>query len=189
VTRARNVPSPQLVGTPERKTLDLNALRAQGVEIRGKLGTIRDGKALFSGGLRNACELADLKMNRLLNTIDEWSAAHGDPVVGEPERADPTIVDADSPLTQSLTDGRIRSIVWATGFKPDYSWLDVPVLDQKGKVRHDGGVVTAAPGMYLIGTTFLRRRASSFIHGAGRDAEELSDHLAAHLAGTGPVVG
>src|SRR5437762_9998196 len=53
--------------------------------------------------------------------------------------------------------------------RPDYSWLDVPVIDGKGMVRHDGGVVDS-PGMYLIGTPFLRRRKSSFIDGACDDA-------------------
>lgn len=180
ITRARNVPSPQLVGTPERKSLDLNALRAIGVEIRGRLGAIRDGVALFSGGLLNQCSLADLKMNRLLGTIDEWAVTQG--MSGTGDRPAPTVVDDNAPLTLKLTDGAIRTVVWATGFRPDYEWLDVPVLDRKGKVKHDGGVVDA-PGMYLIGTTFLRRRSSSFIHGAGRDAEELSEHLAGYLAG------
>ena len=73
IARARKVPSLQLVGTPERKTLDLNALRAIGVKLRGKLAGIADGKAQFSGSLRNACALADLKMNRLLDTIDAWA--------------------------------------------------------------------------------------------------------------------
>ena len=63
---------------------------------------------------------------------------------------------------------------------PRHSWLDVPVLDRKGNIRHDGGVV-AAPGMYLMGMPFLRRRKSSFIDGAGDDARDLSDHLYAYL--------
>ena len=71
--------------------------------------------------------------------------------------------------------------MWATGFRPDYSWLDVPVLDRKGRLRHDGGVVTDAPGLYAIGLNLLRRRKSSFIHGAEDDARELTDHLAAYL--------
>jgi putative flavoprotein involved in K+ transport len=182
ITRARNVPSPQLVGTPERTSLDLNTLQALGVEVRGKLGAIRDGKALFSGGLLNKCSLADLKMHRLLDTIDEWALeegfGRGDPM----DRPTATTVK-EAPLTLDLTSGQIRTIVWATGFRPDYSWLDVPVVDHKGRIRHDGGVVTSAPGLYVIGTPFLRRRRSSFIHGAGYDAEELSDHLVTHLAG------
>ena len=73
LTRARGLPSPQLVGTPERTTLDLNALGAAGVEIVGRLAAMRDGRALFSGGLRNQFALADLKMERLLDTFDEWA--------------------------------------------------------------------------------------------------------------------
>ena len=71
-------------------------------------------------------------------------------------------------------------MIWATGYRPDYPWLHVPVLDPKGQVRHDGGV-TGLPGLYLIGAKFLRRRKSSFIDGVGDDARELSAHLAQHL--------
>jgi putative flavoprotein involved in K+ transport len=71
--------------------------------------------------------------------------------------------------------------VWATGLRPDYSWLDVPVLDRKGRIRHDGGVVVDAPGMYLMGIPFLRRRKSSLIDGAADDARDLSDHLVRYL--------
>ncbi|MDX2381911.1 MAG: NAD(P)-binding domain-containing protein [Acidimicrobiia bacterium] len=181
VVRARNVPSPQLIGTPERRSLDLDALTSIGVQLRGRLGTIRDGVAMFSGGLRNQCALADLKLNRLLDTIDERAgeAGYGEP--DGPERCQPTTV-GDPPLTLDLASGEIRTIVWATGFRADHSWLDVPVVDHKGRVRHDGGIVSDAPGMYLLGATFLRRRKSSFIHGAGDDAEDLAAHLAAHLA-------
>jgi putative flavoprotein involved in K+ transport len=182
VVRARNVPSPQLVGTPERRDLDLDALTSIGVQLRGRLGAIRDGVAMFSGGLRNQCRLADLKMNRLLDTIDEWAREAGYAEPDGPERCRPTTV-GDSSLTLDLASGEIRTIVWATGFRSDLSWLDVPVFDHKGRVRHDGGVVTDAPGMYLMGATFLRRRKSSFIHGAGDDAEDLAEDLAANLAG------
>ena len=82
-----------------------------------------------------------------------------------------------------LAAENIRTIVWATGFKPDYSWLDVPVVDRKGRLQHEGGVVTASPGMYVIGLNFLRRRKSSFIHGAGDDARDLCEHLRSYLDG------
>jgi len=183
LVRARNVPSPQLVGTPERATLDLNALVGDGVELVGRLAGIRDGKAQFSGSLRNQCALADLKMGRLLDTFDEWASDYGPDVAhGAPERFEPTRVPDSPRLEIDLASGEIRSIVWCTGFRPDYRWLDVPVLDRKGCLRHDGGVVDA-PGMYALGLTFLRRRKSSFIHGAEDDARDLSAHLATYLGG------
>jgi putative flavoprotein involved in K+ transport len=182
LTRARKLPSPQLVGTPERRTLDLNALRADGVEIVGRLAAVRGGRALFSGGLRNQCALADLKMDRLLDTFDDWTRRHTRNLdVGAPERFEPTHAPASSRLDLDLGSGEIRSIIWATGFRPDYSWLHVPVLDAKGRVRHDGGVVDV-PGLYVIGLPVLRRRKSTFIHGAEDDARDIVEHLSGYLA-------
>jgi len=182
LVRARKVPSPQLVGTPERVTLDLNALSALGVRLVGRFAGVDGGTAQFSGSLRNVCALADLKLGRLLGRFDEWAAEAGlDGELPEPHRFDPTEVEVSPALTIDLASNNVKTIVWATGFKPDYSWLDVPVLDRKGQVRHEGGVVADAPGMYLMGLNFLRRRKSSFIHGAGDDARDLSDHLAAYL--------
>ncbi|HVM54722.1 MAG TPA: NAD(P)/FAD-dependent oxidoreductase [Acidimicrobiales bacterium] len=184
LTRARHVPSPQLVGTPERSTLDLNRLRAEGVRIVGRLGRVVDGVAQLSGSLANVCALADLKMNRLLTRLDEWATATGvDVDVERAERRDPTLVDRRPALHLDLRGGEIRTILWATGYRPDYSWLDIPVLDRSGHVRHEGGVVTDAPGLYLLGTPFLRRRSSTFIHGAGADTDELGTHLRDFLGG------
>jgi putative flavoprotein involved in K+ transport len=181
INRARRVPSLQLTGTPERATLDLNTLSAHGVNLTGPLATIRDGKAQFSGSLGNQCALSDLKLGRLLDTIDQWATANGlDAEVPPPYRLEPTKVEESPPLGLDLTSGEIRTIIWAAGFRPDYSWLHVPVLDRKGLIRHDGGVV-ASPGMVLMGMPFLRRRKSALIDGAGDDARDLSAHLAAYL--------
>jgi putative flavoprotein involved in K+ transport len=181
--RARALSSFQIAGHADRRDIDLNALTSLGVALVGRLAGMRDGKAQFSGSLRNLCELADLKQNRLLTTIDEWAAANGvGDAVDPPHRPEPTRVEASPPLGLDLRRAGIRTIVWATGFRPDYSWLDVPVLDPKGNIRHDGGVVTEAPGLYLMGLPFLRRRKSSLIDGAGDDARDLSAHLSSHLA-------
>ena len=181
IARARRVPSMQLAGSPERANFDLNALTALGVRLVGRLAGIRDNRAQFSGSLRNKCELADLKLGRLLNLIDEWATANGmDDGTPPPHRLEPTVVPSPPVLELDLANGEIQTILWATGFRPDYSWLDLDVLDGKGMVRHDGGVVIC-PGMYLIGAPFLRRRKSSFIDGAREDAEDLIVELAAFL--------
>ena len=182
INRARRVPSLQLAGSPERATLDLNALTAEGVKLAGRLAGIADGKAQFSGSLRNQCALSDLKMGRLLDSIDEWATENGlDGEVEPSHRLPPTEVEAVPPLGMDLTDGKIATILWATGFRPDYSWLELPVLDRKGLIRHDGGVVDASPGLYLMGMQFLRRRKSALIDGAGDDARDLSEHLVSYL--------
>ena len=179
IVRARGLPSPQLVGSQEPGMLDLNYLVRNGAKIVGRLMGVNNGTAQFSGSLRNVCALADLKMNRLLDAIDEWVLSHS-VLCDAPQRFDPTQVDDSPELTARLDDGSIRTVIWATGYRPDYSWLDVPVLDRKGRIKHDGGVVDA-PGMYVLGLPMLRRRKSSFIHGIEDDVRDLTSHLAAFL--------
>jgi putative flavoprotein involved in K+ transport len=124
----------------------------------------------------------------LLDTFDEWALGSGiDDELDPPHRLPATRVDESPPLSIDLNNGEIAGIVWATGFRPDYSWLHARVLDHRGRLRHDGGVVTDAPGLYRIGLNLLRRRKSSFIHGAEDDARELTEHLAAHLSVGTPI--
>jgi putative flavoprotein involved in K+ transport len=184
IARARRVASLQLAGTPDRSTLDINALTEIGVKLVGRIGGISEnGKAQFSGSLRNMCALSDLKMGRLLDRIDEWAQRNGfDARANPPHRLPPTRVVPAPPLGTDLASGGIKAIIWATGYRPDYSWLEVPVLDRKGRLQHDGGVVSS-PGMYLMGTQFMRRRKSALIDGAGDDARDLSAHLTSYLDG------
>ena len=179
VTRARDVPSLQLTGSDDRHTLDLNRLTDQGVRLVGRFAGVANGKAQFSGSLRNQCALSDLKMNRLLDRIDAWATHRGlDGDFDAPHRFEPTRVEDAPPLGLDLRD--FRTVIWATGFRPDYSWLHVPVLDRKGRIQHEGGVVQS-PGMYVLGLPFLRRRKSSLIDGAAEDARYLSEHLLTFL--------
>src|SRR5262249_3293518 len=97
-------------------------------------------------------------------------------------RLPPPPLPESPPLMLDLAAGGISTIIWATGYRTDYSWLELPVLDRKGMVRHDGGVTTS-PGLYLMGVPFMRRRKSTLIDGAGDDARELSAHLASYLDG------
>jgi putative flavoprotein involved in K+ transport len=168
IVRARHVSSPQLAGSDDGRAVDLNALTDIGVRLVGRLGGIADRRAQFSGALPNLCALADLKMNRLLDRFDEWAGSRGN------ERPEPTRVPSNPASELDLQSGEIRTIVWATGYRPDYSWLDVPAFDTGGRIRHDGGVVAGVRGLYLLGAPFLRRRRSTFISGALRDSEDIA---------------
>jgi putative flavoprotein involved in K+ transport len=177
VDRAQRLPSLQLIGTPQRETVDLNSLQQAGVEIVGKLVALESATAKFSGALHNHCTLADLKMNRLLDSIDDWIRQAGrEDEFGAPSRLAPTRLHRTPRLFLDLGRSGIRTVIWATGFRPDHSWVDLPVFDRKGRIRHSGGVA-AAPGLYLMGLPFMRRRKSSFIDGAGDDAADLAAHL------------
>ncbi|MEM9707352.1 MAG: NAD(P)/FAD-dependent oxidoreductase [Pseudomonadota bacterium] len=176
--RVRRLPSLPLVGTPSRATLDLNVLQDIGVEIVGRLGSVDDGRAYFSGSLHNHCAMADQKLARLLRSIDDLldDSGHGH-FAPMPEAWRPTRVPDAPRLTLDLARNGIKTVIWATGFAPDFSWLDMSVFDRKGRLDHDGGVV--APGLYAMGLPYMRTRKSTYIQGATDDARALSQHLIA----------
>lgn len=178
LARGRRLPSAQLVGSDRHQMLDLNSLRDQGVTIAGRLMGINSGTAQFSGSLRNVCALADLKMERLLKAIDGF--ADGEDGVPMAEKFARTRIEENPKLTLTMDNGSISTVIWATGFRPDYSWLDLPVTDRKGNLVHDGGVLDL-PGLYVLGLPLMRTRKSSFIFGIEGDARFVTNHLNNYL--------
>ena len=120
--------------------------------------------AQCSGALANLVANADLKQARLLRRIDEFVNDHGlVDEVGPATDASPTLVG--DPATELDLAG-FSTVIWATGYRPTYSWLTADAIDRRGRVIHDGGVA-AVPGLYLLGLPFLRRRRSNLIAGTG----------------------
>lgn len=178
LVRGRRLPSLQLIGSNRHQILDLNSLSEQGVTVAGRLMGINNGTAQFSGSLRNVCALADLKMERLLKAIDVFAdREQGVPMA---EKFDRTRIEENPTLTLALNNGSIKTVIWATGFRPDYSWLDLPVTDRKGHLVHDGGVLEL-PGLYVLGLPLMRTRKSSFIFGIEDDARFITHHLNNYL--------
>lgn len=168
--RARREPSLQLGGTGRR--LDLGALQERGVLLAGRMTGAREGTVRFADDLAATTAAADARLRRTLARID--LLARGAPAA-EPV---PAVTPAPGPRTLDLARAGVSTVVWATGFRPRYPWLKVPVLDGAGRIRHRRGV-TEAPGLYAIGLRFQYRRSSSFIDGARHDAAYLAEHIAA----------
>jgi putative flavoprotein involved in K+ transport len=166
LARARTQPSLQLIGSPEHRTLDLGVLRGMGVRLVGRVLDI-DGTALtLCDDLARTTAGAQATLERLLARIDPIADAHDAPA--EPWPA-PLAPFAPSPESLDLAAVGIRTVLWATGYRRSYPWLKVPVLDDAGEIIHDGGI-TPAPGLYVLGLRFLRRRNSNFLGGVGADA-------------------
>ena len=185
IEAARRAPSLQLVGGKDGRDLDLAALRARGVELAGRLKGV-DGSALtFADDLAHTCAEADSVNRRMLDRMDEWALDTGlDPVIDAATR--PVPVDTSGAVDRvDVGVNGISTVLWATGYRPDFSWIDIDVVDDSGAIAHDGGVVTGAPGMYLLGLPFMRTRRSTFIDGVGADARALCEHLVARLARAG----
>jgi putative flavoprotein involved in K+ transport len=178
---SREQPSLQLVGHPDHVTLDLAGLRERGVRVVGRLIDARDGVARFDDDLVATTAAADVKLASLLHRIDRFIAqTRIDAEAGEPFEPH-CLRFAGADTTLPLEDANIRTVLWATGFRRHYPWLQVPVLDDRGEIQHQGGV-TPEPGLFVLGLHFLRRRNSSFIDGVGDDARHLAEHVVSHLA-------
>jgi putative flavoprotein involved in K+ transport len=178
---ARAQPSLQLAGHPDRRSLDLGVLRGMGVRLLGRVSGA-DGTALhFGDDLARTTADAQRRLERLLARIDAAADAEGAPPEAWPRGLD---FPAPAPDRLDLLAEGIRTVVWATGFRRDYRWLQVPVLDAEGEIVHRGGITPSA-GLYVLGLRFLRRRRSNFLDGVGVDAEELAWHILGHLAAAG----
>ena len=176
---SRQQPSFQLIGRPGAP-LDLPALARLGVRVVGRLADATADELTFADDLVATTAAADVKLAGLLARLDTFArTARIEAAPAAPfEPSWPRFVDA--PTRLSLRESGIRTILWATGFRRNYSWLNVPVLDARGEIRHRGGV-TFQPGLFAIGLPFLRRRNSNFIDGVGADARVLAASVAAHL--------
>lgn len=173
-------PSLQLVGSPECRDVSLETLQKQGVRLLGRLLAVRGALTGFDGGLAQRAADSHARMLRTLNRIDAWIATKG--IAAPP--ADPStrapFIAANDPLSLDLDRVGIRSVVWATGYTRAYPWLRVPVLTERGEIRNRGGI-TAAPGLFVLGLEFMRRRRSQFISGCGIDADEIVSHVQSYL--------
>jgi len=174
---SRRQPSLQLVGRPDRATLDLPLLERRGVRLVGRLVGVSGAVLSLADDLVAHTAAADARLARLLQRIDAYAAASGlDREAGPAPAFEPFVWPAPAPTTIDLRAEGIRSVVWATGFRRQYPWLKLPVLDARGELRHAGGV-TPAPGLYVLGLNFQKRRKSTFIDGVGDDARALADHI------------
>jgi putative flavoprotein involved in K+ transport len=184
---SREQPSLQLVGHPNRTTLDLAGLAALGVRAVGRLLDVRDGTARFDDDLVATTAAADVKLAALLVRIDTFISRERMDAPPAPPFEAQCLRYAGAATSLSLAGHGIASVVWATGFTRAYPWLQVPVVSEAGEIRHQGGI-TPEPGLYVLGLHFLRRRKSAFIDGVGDDARVLAGHVAAYVRGARPAV-
>ncbi|HKP60667.1 MAG TPA: NAD(P)-binding domain-containing protein [Polyangiales bacterium] len=176
LTASRRQPSLQLIGSDPPRDLDLGTLVRRDVRICGRVTDASQSRVWFADDLTASVQRADEKLTRLLQRIDRLI---GQKLRSPAERPAP-IVTKPSPRSLDLNAERISSVIWATGFRRDYGFLRVPVLDPRGEIVHARGITRAA-GLYVLGLQFQHTRKSSFIDGVGLDAEYIARDIAARL--------
>jgi putative flavoprotein involved in K+ transport len=174
---ARSEPSLQLAGAVDERGLDLDVLRRAGVRPVGRLRALDGTTARFADDLADTVDAAQQRLDRLLTEIDAYAAAMPGTAVGSPDPP-PVITVPAGPSRMDLRRAGISAVVWATGYRPWYPWLKVPVLDAGGRIRHRRGVTEAA-GLYALGLRFQFRRSSTFVDGARHDAVHLAHKITA----------
>lgn len=175
---ARKEANHYVTGRDGGRDLDLRAFAAQGMQLHGLLVAIDDGVATFGDDLRKRLDDADATYNRINAGIDRWIAEQGietadGPSVYEPGWQPP----AGPPAPLDLAAAGIGSVVWCTGFRPDWSWVDVPFLDETGYPDHHRGVVAPTPGLHVLGLPWLHTWGSGRFASIARDAEHLADQM------------
>ncbi len=164
---------------PCKKKNDFRHLAEQGMTLVGRTESLKDDVLSFAPDLAENIVRGDDNYLSLLDEADTYVARNGLDLPEEPEarhiEPDPQCV-TDPIRELNLAEAGISSIIWATGFAVDYSWLKVDAFDEKGKPKHQRGV-SAEPGIYFLGLPWQSRRGSSFIWGVWHDAKHLADHI------------
>ncbi|MRJ45969.1 FAD-dependent oxidoreductase, partial [Idiomarina loihiensis] len=155
-------------------TVDFRALAHEGITLVGRTKSFDEGVAKFESDLADNLAAGDANYLSLLDAADTYVLENGLDLPEEPEARD-ILADPDcviNPVLElDLVDAGVTSIVWATGFKVDYSWLKVEgALDSNGAPLHVRGV-SRAPDIYFLGLPWLSNRSSSFIWGVWHDAK------------------
>jgi len=160
-------------------TVDFRRLAGQGMTLVGRTESFADGVMHFAPDLADNIAQGNANTLSVLDEADAYIVRNGLDFPEEPEArevgADPQCV-TDPILTLNIQEAGITSIIWATGFTLDYSWLQVDAFDEQGKPKHQRGV-SAEPGVYFLGLPWQSRRGSSFIWGVWHDARYLADQI------------
>ena len=174
------------------QTVDFRKLAAKGMVLLGKTSGFDHGTMRFASDLATNIAKGDADYLSVLGEADAFVARTGLNLPPEPQAhiigPDPDCL-TNPILSLDLAQAGITTIIWATGFERDYTWLNVNAFDGNGRPKHQRGVSTE-PGIYFLGLPYQSRRGSSFIWGVWHDAKHVADHIAkqrAYLAyqGTG----
>jgi putative flavoprotein involved in K+ transport len=177
---ARKEANHYVTGRDGGRDLDLRAFALEGMGLHGQLNAIEDGVARFADDVRRRLDDADATYNRINASIDRWIERHGIETAEGPSVYEPVWQPPDgSPAPLHLDAAEIGAIVWCTGFRADWSWIDVPFLDETGYPDHHRGVVRPTQGLYVLGLPWLHTWGSGRFASVARDAQHLAGEMAA----------
>jgi putative flavoprotein involved in K+ transport len=162
------------------KTVDFRNLAANGIKLLGLTQSFNDGVMGFAPDLEKNITRGDTNYLSVLKEADAFIARNGIDLPEEPQAhvLGPMPESVVNPILElDLAEAGITTILWATGYSVDYSWLQVgAALNEAGKPQHQRGV-SSEPGIYFLGQPWLSRRGSAFIWGVWHDAKYIAEQI------------
>jgi putative flavoprotein involved in K+ transport len=174
---ARKEANHYVTGRDGGRDIDLRTFARDGMTLHGRLVDIQGPNVLFAGDLPDNLDAADATAERIKDTIDRWIAANGIDAPSEPRYDAVWRPDGDGSAPLDLEAAGVRSVVWATGFAADWSWVRLPIFDGTGYPEHRRGV-TADDGVCVVGLPWLYTWGSGRFAGIAQDAAFVAEHLA-----------
>jgi putative flavoprotein involved in K+ transport len=171
------------ISEPGPRDLALDALAARGVRLIGHVDGIDGTRLQLSTDVRRRLLAAECFEQELLATIDAWIDAAGIEAPVEPPRLRPSFVHLERADLDLLEEG-IASVIWATGYGFDFSWIEADVLDEYGEPRQERGV-TSVPGLFFVGTTWRERPLSAYVGNVAGEADHVATHVQERLTSGG----
>ena len=179
---ARERPNPLVTGVGGGHDVDLRRYRDDGVVLLGRLRGIVGARLHLADDVESVLAAGDESVEAFTRSVDACIAQHGIAAPAAPPPAPPARREPAPPIRDlDLAEAGITSVIWATGFRRDFGWIRLPVLDERGEPVHRRGV-TGCPGVYFLGLPWLHRLRSSVLCGVGDDAAHLAEHIASRAA-------
>lgn len=161
------------------RTVDLRRLAGDGITLLGRAGSCENGVMRFAPDLADNIAAGDASYFELLDEADAYVERTGLDLPVDPDARivapDPACLTAPI-LELDLAEAGITTIIWATGFTPDYSWIELDAFDDRGG-RSISAASRSRGGLYFLGLPWQSRRGSSFIWGVWHDARHLADQI------------
>jgi putative flavoprotein involved in K+ transport len=174
--RVRTKANHYVTGRDGGREIDLRRFALEGMQLYGRLTTIRQGQLEFLPNLTQNLDQADAVAESIKTSIDRFIETHQIPVPIDPPYQ-PVWEPEQEPLALDYEQANIKSVIWCTGYRSDFSWIDVPVFDGKGYPGHHRGIISQVWGLYFLGLPWLYTWGSGRFSGIARDAQYLADHV------------
>ena len=173
--KEQRLPPPLVTGIGGGHDVDIRSYAKDGMTLLSHVLEIRDARITLAGDLEESLAAGDRTFDEFTSAVDDYLRGHDIDAAEVPASISPGITS--KPIAGiDIRASDLRSVVWATGYRLDFRWVELPIFDARGEPVQRRGV-TSAPGIYFLGLAWMHKVKSSFLYGVGEDAEYLAERI------------